>query len=501
MLACARIGAAHSVVFGGFSAQALRERIQDGGCTAVITADGGWRRGAVLAAQAAGRRGAAQGLDDVHTVLVVRARDRTRSSGARAATCWYHELVGEASAECAPEPMDSEDLLFLLYTSGSTGKPKGILHTTGGYLVGAYLHDAVRLRPARGRRLLVHGRRRLGHGPQLHRLRPARERRDGRDVRGRAEHAAPRALLGDRRAPRGHGLLHGADGDPRVHALGRRARRAKHDLSSPAPARHGRRADQPRGVDVVPRDDRRRALPDRRHVVADGDGRDHDHAAAGRHRHASRARRRARSSASTPAVVDETGDELGTEPGRLPGDQAALALDAARHLGRRERYRETYWIEVPGRATSPATARGATRTATSGSSGASTTCSTSPATACRRWRSRARSSATTRWPRPPSSAGPTSSRARRSAPSSRRAAASRRARSSQRRAPEHVAQGDRQARAARRDPLRRGAAQDAQRQDHAPPPARHRRRPRDRAATRARSRTSASSRKLRNFEE
>jgi acetyl-CoA synthetase len=137
MLACARIGAAHSVVFGGFSATALRERVVDGGCSIVITADGGWRRGQVLPLKPQVDE-ALEGLHGVHTVLVVR-RTGNRVNWHPGRDAWYHELASDASTECAPEPMDSEDLLFLLYTSGSTGKPKGIVHTTGGYLVGAYL--------------------------------------------------------------------------------------------------------------------------------------------------------------------------------------------------------------------------------------------------------------------------------------------------------------------------------------------------------------------------
>jgi acetyl-CoA synthetase len=137
MLACARIGAVHSVVFGGFSAHALKERIQDGGCTAVITADGSFRRGAVLALKPAVDE-ALQGIPSVHTVLVVR-RAKNAIDWVPQRDVWYHEAVVSASIECPPESMDSEDLLFLLYTSGSTGKPKGIVHTTAGYLLGAYL--------------------------------------------------------------------------------------------------------------------------------------------------------------------------------------------------------------------------------------------------------------------------------------------------------------------------------------------------------------------------
>ncbi len=137
MLACARIGAAHSVVFGGFSAQALRERIEDGGCTAVITADGSFRRGAVLALKPQVDE-ALSGTTGVHTVIVVQ-RAKNPVDWLKGRDVWYHEIAPSVSVECEPEAMESEDLLFLLYTSGSTGKPKGIVHTTGGYIVGAYL--------------------------------------------------------------------------------------------------------------------------------------------------------------------------------------------------------------------------------------------------------------------------------------------------------------------------------------------------------------------------
>ncbi|MFT7678979.1 MAG: acetyl-CoA synthetase [Planctomycetota bacterium] len=137
VLACARLGLIHSVVFAGFSAQALADRIDDGGCTAVITADGGWRRGKVLPLKRE-VDAALEGRDEVHTVVVVR-RTENEVQWTEGRDAWYHELIDGASTDCAPEPMDSEDTLFLLYTSGSTGKPKGIMHTTGGYMLGAYL--------------------------------------------------------------------------------------------------------------------------------------------------------------------------------------------------------------------------------------------------------------------------------------------------------------------------------------------------------------------------
>ncbi len=137
MLACARIGAAHSVVFGGFSATALRERILDGGCTAVVTADGSFRRGAVLALKLQVDE-ALKDCPAVHSVFVVQRAKNAVDWDARR-DLWWHDSCAKASTDCEPEAMDSEDLLFLLYTSGSTGKPKGIVHTTGGYLVGTYL--------------------------------------------------------------------------------------------------------------------------------------------------------------------------------------------------------------------------------------------------------------------------------------------------------------------------------------------------------------------------
>ena len=137
VLACARLGAIHSVVFGGFSAQALRDRIEDGQCTAVITADGGWRRGKVLPLKRE-VDAALQHCPDVHTSLVIQ-RTENDVAWQDGRDVWYHEAVAGVEDTCEPEPMDSEDLLFLLYTSGSTGKPKGIMHSTGGYMVGAYL--------------------------------------------------------------------------------------------------------------------------------------------------------------------------------------------------------------------------------------------------------------------------------------------------------------------------------------------------------------------------
>jgi len=132
MLACARIGAPHSIVFGGFSADALRRRIDDVGAVAVITADGGFRRGQPLPLKPTVDE-ALDGADTVkHVVVVRRTENDVEMQAGR--DHWWHELVAEASAECKPAKLDAEHPLFILYTSGTTGKPKGILHTTGGYL-------------------------------------------------------------------------------------------------------------------------------------------------------------------------------------------------------------------------------------------------------------------------------------------------------------------------------------------------------------------------------
>ena len=137
MLACAKIGAPHSIVFGGFSSDELRERINDAKAKILVTCDGAFRRGTVVALKAAVDE-ALRDTSSIDNVIVVRrVGEAAKASMQPGRDHWWHDLVGASSDQCVVEAMDAEDMLFLLYTSGTTGKPKGIVHTTAGYLLGA----------------------------------------------------------------------------------------------------------------------------------------------------------------------------------------------------------------------------------------------------------------------------------------------------------------------------------------------------------------------------
>ncbi|HEV8701280.1 MAG TPA: acetate--CoA ligase [Candidatus Polarisedimenticolia bacterium] len=136
MLACARIGAVHSVVFGGFSSASLQDRINDARARVLVTADGGFRRGAEVPLKKFADE-ALLGTPSIRHVVVVR-RGNFPVQMKEGRDRWWHDLMQDRSADCPPEPMDSEDMLYILYTSGTTGKPKGIVHATGGYMVGVH---------------------------------------------------------------------------------------------------------------------------------------------------------------------------------------------------------------------------------------------------------------------------------------------------------------------------------------------------------------------------
>ena len=134
LLACARVGAAHSVIFGGFSSDSIVDRVNDSQCVAIITSDAGWRRGKKVPLKATVDEALAHTPSIKHCIVSKRTGDAVTMHAGR--DVWWDELVADLPETCAPEPMDSEDLLFLLYTSGTTAKPKGIMHTTAGYLTG-----------------------------------------------------------------------------------------------------------------------------------------------------------------------------------------------------------------------------------------------------------------------------------------------------------------------------------------------------------------------------
>ena len=223
MLACARIGAVHSVVFGGFSAESLRDRINDAQAVLLVTADGGYRRGQIVPLK--------QMADEALERHAVDPERRRRAAPGRIADSRGHP----GRPRSLVPPPDAACVLGLRARGDGRGghalHPLHLRHDREAQghrphdrrLPGRHLRDdEVGLRSEGRRRLLVHRRHRLGHRPQLRRLRPARERRHRPDVRRRAGLAAEGSLLGAHRAVRRHDLLHRADRDPRVHALGHR---------------------------------------------------------------------------------------------------------------------------------------------------------------------------------------------------------------------------------------------------------------------------------------
>jgi acetyl-CoA synthetase len=280
MQACARIGATHSVVFGGFSAQSLRDRIQDAGAVMVITADEQLRGGKALPLKAIVDEAMAMpGCESIKDVIVY------RRTGGKVAwhghDRWMHELTSPAAEVCEPEWVGAEHPLFLLYTSGSTGKPKGVQHSSGGYLLHAALttkwtfdlHDddifwcTADIGWVTGHSYIAYGPLALG----------------GTEVVFEGVPTYPDALLEDHRKAQGHDLLHRAHRHPLAHQGRRRQRRRASALERLVVAAHpgfGGRAHQPCRLGVVPPACGRRALPHRRHLLADRNRRPCHHAAA-----------------------------------------------------------------------------------------------------------------------------------------------------------------------------------------------------------------------------
>ncbi len=220
MQACARIGAVHSVVFGGFSFNSIRDRIEDAGARVVLTADGGRRGGNVIELKSAVDKALEGACPTIEKVVVLKNSGvpvKMRSGR----DVWWSELVKELPAECPPEWVDAEHplvsavhLRFHGQTEGHTARQRGLPAQRQG-------HKRVGVRPQGRRYFLVHGRHRLGHRPQLRRLRSAGSGRDNRHVRGRADGARRRPFLAHLPGPRRDDFLHRAHRDPRLDEIGR----------------------------------------------------------------------------------------------------------------------------------------------------------------------------------------------------------------------------------------------------------------------------------------
>ncbi len=238
MLACARIGAPHNVVFGGFSAESVRERMEVSEAKVLITVDGARRKGKTAPVKASVDEVMAD-LPSLSTIFVVRhtgidvAMDPERD-------VYTDEAMAAADPECPPEPFDAEHPLFILYSSGSTAAAEGHPAHDGRLPHRGGVDPQERLRPeGRPGRVVLQRRRRVDHRPLVHRLRAVGQRRDERHVRGRAGLPAQGHLVGAVRACGRHGLLHRAHRDPRVHEVGGRVRRAGRPLRA-TPARNRR---------------------------------------------------------------------------------------------------------------------------------------------------------------------------------------------------------------------------------------------------------------------
>ena len=499
MLACARLGAPHTVVFGGFSADSLSDRLNDMGCEVLITQDEGLAARHDGAAEGERRRGARPTSPGVEHAVVLRRTGGDVGDATEGRDLWWHELVdGRATtpSRARASRWTPRTCSTCCTRAARPRSRRGSSHTTGGYLVGAatthhYIFD---VKP--DSRVLVRGRHRLGHRPQLHRLRPALQRHDRRHVRGDARLPGQGPLVGDRRALQGRHPLHGADGDPHAHEVGPGVRREARPLArcgcsarsaSRSTRRPGSGTASTSAATARPVVDTWWQTETGMILITPLPG----------------VTTLKPGSATRPfpgvdaAVYDEQGNEVGPGRRRLPRAASGRGRRCcAGSTGDDARYRETYWSKYPGRllrrrrrpdrrgrrllAARPRRRRDERLRATGS----------------RRSRSRARSSTTARSPRRRSAA-------RDDAMTGQAIVAFVTLKGGEEGSVEkleelrnHVAAEDRPDREAGEHRLHARAAEDAQRQDHAPPAARRGREPAARA-TRRRSPTRRSSRRSR----
>jgi acetyl-CoA synthetase len=239
MLACARIGAAHSVVFGGFAAESLRDRINDCQAKVVLTQDGAWRRGGVVPLKATVDR-AVESTPSIEKVVVLRrlGQEHAKVTLQAGRDVWWHEACrgGRPGARRPRDRRRRAPAVHPLHLRLDRASPRACCTPPAGYLAGTHAHQRYVFDLARGR-LLVHRRRRLGHRPQLHRLRPALAAPPCLMYEGAPNQPGLGPLLADHRAPQGHHPLHRAHRHPRLHEVGRRLGREARSVQ-PAPPRH-----------------------------------------------------------------------------------------------------------------------------------------------------------------------------------------------------------------------------------------------------------------------
>ena len=220
MLACAKLGAIHVVVFSGFSAGAVRDRLEDCQPKVLVTCDGSYRRGKPLATKPQADEAIA-GLDCIQKVVVVK-RNCMETAMQEGRDVWWDEFVAGQPAACETVPMESADPLFILYTAGAGGKPRGIVHTHAGTCIGPAFTYIMGIRYQGYRCLLVHSRYRMDHRTQLHRLRATLPGSDKHHVRGLARLSGLRPVVFDHRGVWSLSDLYRAHGDQDVHERGAR---------------------------------------------------------------------------------------------------------------------------------------------------------------------------------------------------------------------------------------------------------------------------------------